>query len=140
MVSLLVSVSLFLYIFFYRKCDWVQKWDRLTFMAPEPERLLVLELCFCCLVVSTWFLAHLIRECDSLQIWQRCLKGQGYDLHFVPLLKLKQTFGCFSNERRKLGRKFCFGLCIVHDVTISSNNILCYGREWDCLNFLKFSS
>ena len=35
-VSLLVSVSLFLYIFFYRKWDWDQNWDRLTFMALEP--------------------------------------------------------------------------------------------------------
>ena len=35
-ISLLVSVSLFLYIFFYRKWDWDQKWDRLTFMALEP--------------------------------------------------------------------------------------------------------
>lgn len=59
------------------------------------ERLLVLELCFCCLVVSTWFLAHFIRGFDSLQIWQRCLKGQGYDLHFVPLLKLNKLLGVF---------------------------------------------
>ena len=37
-VLLLVLVSLFLYIlFFYRKCDWDQKWDSLTFMAPEPD-------------------------------------------------------------------------------------------------------
>ena len=35
-VSLLVSVSRFLDIFYYRKWDWDQKWDCLTFMAPEP--------------------------------------------------------------------------------------------------------
>ena len=47
-VSLLVSVSLFLYIFFYRKWDWDQKWDHLTFMAPEPD---VHWMCPCMLLV-----------------------------------------------------------------------------------------
>ena len=39
--SLLVSVSLFLYIFFYRKWDSDQKWDSLTYMAPESDLVLL---------------------------------------------------------------------------------------------------
>ena len=52
-VSLLVSVSLFLYIFFYRKWDWDKKWDHLTFMARS-------------LICIDW-LSHILIHHDTAQ-------------------------------------------------------------------------
>ena len=37
MVSLLISVSLSVKEYIEEKWDWDQKWDRLAFMAPEPD-------------------------------------------------------------------------------------------------------
>ena len=36
-VSLLISISLSVKEYIEEKWDWDQKWDRLAFMAPEPE-------------------------------------------------------------------------------------------------------